>query len=93
MFKIVEELLRDSEELQGAEIAPNTDPFNELGKDSHDGVVFACLLSERLGVEIPPDQNPLIDDAHHRPRLVGEVVDWCLEVLKHNKPENSHAAN
>jgi hypothetical protein len=82
MFKLVCELLRDSPEAQGVKITYETNPFMELGKDSHDGIVFACLLSERLGIEVGPELNPLVDDQQHRARLVGEVVDWCIERLQ-----------
>lgn len=87
MFKLVCDLLRDSPDNEGAEITWETNPFKTLGKDSHDGIVFACLLSERLGIEIDPDLNPLVDDQHHRARCVGEVVDWCLELAKETKEE------
>jgi acyl carrier protein len=82
MFKLVCELLRDSPELEGTEITDETNPFTDLGKDSHDGIVFACLLSERLGIELGPELNPLVDDEHQRARRVVEVVDWCLERLQ-----------
>jgi hypothetical protein len=46
--------------------------------------VVACLLSERLGIEIPDDANPLVDDEQQRPRLVEEIVDFCFEVYIKN---------
>jgi acyl carrier protein len=87
MFKLVCELLRDSPEIEDVEITMETDPFKLLGKDSHDGIVFACLFSERLGIEIDPDLNPLVDDQRHRARTVGELVDWCLEHVQLSKKE------
>lgn len=93
ILQCVTEVLRDSPELERVEITIKTNPFADLGKDSHDGIVFACLLSERLGVLIPPEINPLVDDERHRPRLVGEIVDWCIEFLKKNRLEDCHAAN
>jgi hypothetical protein len=80
MFKLVCELLRDSPETKGLAITDETDPFKELGKDSHDGIVFACLISERLGIEIDSGLNPLVDDTRRSARHVGEIVDWCLEL-------------
>jgi acyl carrier protein len=79
MFKIVCELLRDSPDIEDVVITMDSNPFEILGKDSHDGIVFACLLSERFGIEIDPGVNPLVDDEHRRARTVGEIVDWCLE--------------
>ena len=87
MFRLVCELLRDSPDIEDAEITAETDPFKVLGKDSHDGIVFACLFSERFGIEIAPELNPLVDDQRQRPRLVGELVDWCLDRLQTNKKE------
>jgi acyl carrier protein len=79
MFKLVCELLRDSPDTADVVITIDANPFEILGKDSHDGIVFACLISERLGIEIDPGENPLVDDEHRRARTVGEIVDWCLE--------------
>jgi hypothetical protein len=45
------------------------------------------LLSERLGIEIDPALNPLVDDQRQCPRIVGELVDWCLERLPPNKKD------
>ena len=87
MFAIVSEILRDCAELQSVEITPKTDPFKDLGKDSHDGLVFACLLSERLGIEVSEEDNPLVDDKYHRARLVGEVVDWCMELVQKTRKD------
>jgi acyl carrier protein len=87
MFRLVCDLLRDSPDAEDVEITLETNPFKALGKDSHDGIVFACLLSERLGIEIDPALNPLVDDQRQCPRIVGELVDWCLERLPPNKKD------
>lgn len=87
MFKIVCALLRDSPEMEQVDITDKTDPFAELGKDSHDGIVFACLLSERLGIEVGPELNPMVDDERRRARRVGEIVDWCLDRLEQKEQE------
>jgi len=79
MFRLVCELLRDSPDTEDVVITMDANPFEILGKDSHDGIVFACLLSERLGIEIDPEENPLVDDQHSRARTIGEIVDWSLE--------------
>jgi len=87
MFRLVCALLRDSPDSEDVEITWETNPFQALGKDSHDGIVFACLFSERLGIEIDPEINPLVDDQRQRARTVGELVDWCMERLPANKKE------
>ena len=92
MFALVSEILRGSPEAAPVEITLKTDPFKDLGKDSHDGLVFACLLSERLGIEVSADDNPLVDDKQARARLVGEIVDWCMELVQKSK-KDAYAAN
>lgn len=56
------------------DITDKMDPFKDLGLDSEDGVEIACALSEKFGYHIPDDVNPLVDDANHRGRRVGEIV-------------------
>ena len=74
------------QELLGAEFAQKinlrTNPIKDCGKDSEDGVEFACLLSERFGVHIPDNLNPFVDDGHHRSRTVGEIVTLMSKLLE-----------
>ena len=55
-------------------ITDSTDPIRGLGLDSEDGLDFACVISERLGFEIPANVNPFVDDDNHRARTIGEIV-------------------
>ena len=71
------------------EIDETTDPIKDLGLDSLDGINFACTLSEKLGINIPPEVNPLIDDKKNRPRRVGEIIDLLYDVLN-KEQEASH---
>ena len=57
-----------------------TDPVRELGLPSDDGIVIACLLSNKLGFEIPVEINPFIDDARRRSRRIGEIVNLILRL-------------
>jgi acyl carrier protein len=52
--------------------------LEEWNLDSEHGVELACDLSTRLGIEIPADENPLIDESggKKRARTFGEVVDY-----------------
>jgi hypothetical protein len=84
MFAVVCELLRDSPELEGIEIAWDSNPFKLLNKDSADGISLACLLSERLGAVIAVGENPLVDDQRKCPRTVGEIVEWALARMDMN---------
>jgi len=56
----------------------------EWSLDSEHGVELACDLSTRLGIEIPMDENPLIDesgpDKRKRARTFGEVVDYLMNL-------------
>jgi acyl carrier protein len=73
-----------------ADIDEQTDPIKHLGRDSDDGVDFACLLSEKFDFEFPDDANPLVDDARRRSRSVGEIVDLMCNLLSKQR-EGSHA--
>jgi acyl carrier protein len=55
------------------EILENTEPIENLGLDSMDGVEFACMLSEKF--DIPDDINPFIDEKTLKHRTVGEIVE------------------
>lgn len=69
-------------EKSSVQLTEATDPFKDLGLDSEDGVDFACVLSEKFGCTVPNELNPFVDDAHHRSRPLGEIVDlvcWLIE--------------
>jgi acyl carrier protein len=71
---------------QGREVAvvDSTKPITDLGLASVDGVEVALILQEALGVEIPDDQNPLVEDRNDkskRARSVREVVDWLMPLV------------
>lgn len=62
-------------------IDDDTDPIQGLGLDSHDGVAYACALSERLHHDIPVDMNPFVDDDKHRSRCVKEIIVLLCSLL------------
>ncbi|MDD2762619.1 MAG: acyl carrier protein [Opitutaceae bacterium] len=62
-------------------ITEATDPIKDLGLDSEDGVDFACLLSERFACTVPEDVNPLVNDAKHCGRRIGEIIDFMFALL------------
>jgi acyl carrier protein len=93
MFKLVSGLLHNTPEREAVEVTWQTDPFVQLGMDSLDGIVFATVFSERLGIEISPDDNPLVDDKKERPRLVSEIVDWGLAVLENYEQSRKKEAD
>lgn len=72
------------------EIDEQTNLIKDFGKKSHDGVDFACLLSEKFGIEIARELNPLVDDAENRARSVGQIVD-LMRALIQKQMEESHA--
>ena len=61
-------------------INPGLIVLNEWNLDSEHGVELACDLSTRLGIEIPADENPLIDESgrKRRARTFGEVVEYIM---------------
>jgi len=70
------------------QLSEATDPFTDLGLDSEDGVDFACVLSEKFGCMVPNNVNPLVDDARHCSRRVGETIDLMCNLIE---KERSHA--
>jgi acyl carrier protein len=69
-------------------IDEHTDPIKDLNRDSDDGVDFACVLSEKFGLEFPDKLNPLVDDERRRSRSVGEIVDLMCKLLGEQKEES-----
>ena len=63
------------------EITEATDPIKDLGLDSPDGLDFACVLSDLCGCMVPEDVNPFVDDARHRSRKVGEIIELMRDLL------------
>jgi acyl carrier protein len=61
---------------RNAQIHEGANVLQDLGLDSADGVEIACVLEDILGIKIPQDANPLIDDANQRGRTVEELCDW-----------------
>lgn len=57
----------------------------EWSLDSEHGVELACDLCTRLGIDIPSNVNPLIDESipdKKRARTFGEVVDYIMTLQK-----------
>ena len=66
-------------------INEQTDPIINLGLDSADGILYALGLETRLNIEIPCDQNPLVDDKKHQSRKIGEIVDLLINLIAKNQ--------
>lgn len=70
-------LLRDQ-----APIDENTDPINDLGLESVDGILLAPRVGERLGFRIPDRENLLVDSQRGKTRKVGEIIDVLMNLSK-----------
>src|SRR5690242_8208646 len=70
-------------------IDDDTDPINELGLESLDGLDFACVLSKKLSYQIPADINPLVNDKKKRARKVGEIVEFMHNLILANEEEKN----
>ena len=68
----------------------DTDPMNDLGLESVDGILLAPRLGEKLGFRIPDKENPLVDAEKGRGRKVGEIVDLLMKLAAEEK-EAKHA--
>jgi len=56
-------------------------PIGDLALESIDGIDFACRLSGKLGLEVPNQINPFVDDATVRARTVKQIVDLVAKLL------------
>ncbi len=59
-----------------ADLTGETSPIDTLGLASIDGIEFAVLLEERLGVSLPEKANPFVDDERRRARTISSIVAW-----------------
>ena len=63
-----------------AEFSDDINVLRECDLDSQHGLELACDLSDRLGIDIPANENPLVEDSgpsgRKRARKFGEVVDY-----------------
>lgn len=84
--EIEAQVIEALKELLGADfqgkINLHTNPIKDCGKDSEDGIEFACLLSEKFRVHIPDNLNPFVDDARNRARTVGEIATMMSKLLE-----------
>lgn len=72
----------------GAEHDEITDalrPIGDLNLDSADGIDFACRLGERLGVDVPNEANPFVDDEAVRARTVKQIIDFAEGLLRNKE--------
>ena len=79
----LEEFL-DSEDREVTPIMDATDPIDQLGLDTADGVAWICDV-EGKGLTIPDDFNPFRGgdnqrDGSFKHRTVGEIIDKLLEM-------------
>jgi acyl carrier protein len=70
------------------QIHPNMDVLKEWGLDSEDGVDLAADIQSQLNVQVPLDENPLIDEngstGRKRARSFKEVVQYLLDLAGKN---------
>lgn len=66
---------------EGGPIDERLKPVGDMGLTSPDGLDFVCELERRLGVAIPANVNPFVDDARHRARSIRQIFDWVVGQL------------
>jgi len=75
IHRVVVESLKEVLGKTELDVHDKTDPIRDLGLESADGLDFACILSQRLGCNIPDAVNPFVNDDEHRARRLREIVD------------------
>ena len=91
----IEEVLKDClKQIAGdkcpADFNPDDDVMNRCGLDSLHGVELSFDLAERLDLEIPLTDNPLVgdgEDCSRRSRSYAEVVNYLAELSAAGKPD------
>lgn len=63
-------------------LTPTSSPIDTFGLASIDGIEFAVLLEDKLGLALPQDANPFVDDSNKRPRTVADIVTWVTAVAR-----------
>jgi len=82
--KVIECLIEYLPEFKSTEINDDMHCGRHLGIDSHMGLELACEFSLKLGVEISPEDNPLILNTKtggERMRTVRELLDHLSTLL------------
>src|SRR6266496_5756392 len=66
------------------EFRDETDILHDCDLDSEHGIELACDLSARLGIKIPANENPLVEDrgpsGRKRSRRFGEVLEYLIKL-------------
>ncbi len=84
----VTEVLREMCDLKETDISLETNPIEALALDSGHGIPFAIEMETRLGIKIPDDINPFVEDKPTRKtRTVKEIVSVLMS-LKKNQEKN-----
>jgi hypothetical protein len=68
-----------------SQIDPNVSALRQWGLESEDGVDLAADLGIRLGIEIPHDENPLVEEngptGQKRARSFENVVQYVMNYM------------
>lgn len=84
IIEILTDCLRERRvDTELVQITATTDIEKDLGVDSLEGIELTCELSKRLRIEIPPEENILVNKDQNgckRMRNVGEITARLLEL-------------
>ena len=84
IIEILTECLRERRvDTELVQITASTDSEKDLGVDSLEGIELTCELSKRLRIEIPLEENILVNknaNGRRRMRNVGEIAARLLEL-------------
>ncbi len=89
--KVIQCLLNIVDSKSEVVIESSTDPINQLGLDSMDGIYYALEISDKLMIELPDTLNPLVDDERHKPRNVNEIVELIHNIIENKEKEAIYA--
>jgi acyl carrier protein len=71
--------------IENLEVTESTNPIDDLGLDSPDGIDFILMLDGEIDIAIPGNVNPFIiddsKDGRKSARSVGQITDLILSLL------------
>lgn len=87
---VVESLNAIGDNVNWPSVSGQTDPINDLGLESLDGLDLCLEIEARLPCKIDEKLNPLVDDSKQCARTIDQIVDWLQPLMEESEMEAAH---
>ncbi len=78
---LIDSLRRRCPEVKDSEVCGDTRPIPDLGMESEDGIAWSTELEE-MGINLPLNINPFVDDDRRCARTVDEILNLVLHHVR-----------